>query len=104
MENYVLTEVHNEFAKRIEEEQTRQNKRIAELEDENKKTYELKEMVNKLYLTVEKVSDIQDEQTKQIKALEARDGQKWRKLVSCIITAVATALVTFALAKLGIII
>ena len=68
MDNEVITRAeHEEFRKRIEAEDNRQNRRIEILEN----------MVKE-----------QGQQSARLEALESRDGEKWRTVTSYLLTAI----------------
>ncbi len=99
---YVLKDVFNERVGRIDDEQERQNHRIAELEGNLFH-------INKLTLSVEKmavaVTNMQEEIKRQgdkIAAIEKEPADNWKTLIKTLITVVATAVVTFLLAKGGL--
>lgn len=92
---------HEEFCKRIEEENHRQNKRIDILEDSVKQIGGLATSVEKLAVNMESMVKEQEKQGKRLETLESRDGQKWRKVVEAVITVVVSGVVGFLLAHLG---
>lgn len=101
--NFMTLELHEEFAKRMEEEHKRQNHRITDLEELSKQNNQLLISVNKLASSME---NMQKELTKQggrLEILESRDGNKWRQLVSHGLTVLVTVLVTYALRQIGIV-
>ena len=109
MEDYITRTEHNEYAKRVDEENARQNDRLNSLEVALKQILSITTSVEKLATHMEHMSKEQErmtvEQEKQgerIKAIEDRDGEKWRSVVSHIIVAVVTAVVAFILGKLGL--
>lgn len=102
MENdYVSIAVHNEFARRIDEENHRQNHRIDSLETTVRQISELTATVKELAVNMGNMVKEQEKQGKRLEVLEGRDGEKWRTVVSHIITLIAGAAVSFFLARLG---
>jgi hypothetical protein len=89
---YIGRQEHNEFAKRMEEEHTRQNKRIGALE----KAFEQQ---NKLVLSVERMSinmesmlkeqKIMGEELKELKEVPIKN---WNTVKSSILSAIGGAL------------
>lgn len=99
---YLLKSVHEEFAKRIEDENHRQNKRIEVIEDHVCEITKIASNVEKLAINMEHmVSELKD-QGVRIKTLEDRDGDMWRKVVSYLITAVLSLVIGYFANKLGI--
>ena len=86
MDQYLEVGVHNEFAKRMEDEHIRQNKRIGDLEDGLKETRNLALSIERLTLSVKAMVDEQKSQGERLEALENKDGEMWRKVVGYVIT------------------
>lgn len=89
MENNVITRAeHEEFRRRIEAEDNRQNRRIEILEKSIQQTQELVTSVEKLALSMESMVKEQEQQGKRLEVLENRDGEMWRKVTGYVVTAV----------------
>ena len=88
MDNPILRAEHQEFAKRIEEEQHRQNKRIDILEKAQAQTDDMIRVVERLATNMENMLKEQEKQGRRLEVLEERDGEKWRTVSSYVITAV----------------
>jgi len=102
MEEYITRTEHTEFARRVDEENGRQNDRLNSLEATLKQVLSISTSVEKLAIHMEHMSDEQKSQGERLKVLEDRDGEKWRSVVSHIVVAVVTAVVAFILGKLGL--
>ena len=100
-EEFVSIEVHNEFAKRIEAEDERQNKRISKLEDAVGKIGELTVSIKELATNVSNMAKEQGKFGDRLEAIEAKPAQNWEKLVWAIGGAVIVALIEFVLKQLG---
>lgn len=92
---------HNEFCKRLEEENKRQDRRIELLEENTKQIGMLATSVEKLALNMESMFKEQEQQGKRLEVLEGRDGEMWRKVTGYVITAVAGIIVGFIFTNLG---
>ena len=92
---------HNEFAKRMEDEHTRQNKRISKLEESFNQNTRLLVAVEKLATNMEAMQKEQAEQGERLDKLEAKDGEKWNKLVGYLLSAVVGGIVTFMFSQIG---
>ena len=92
---------HNEFARRMEDEHTRQNKRISELEKVVGENNKLLVSVERLALSMETMQKEQEDQGNRLEKLEARDGEKWRKLIGYVISGVVGILVGFLFKQIG---
>lgn len=103
MENeYLLKSVHDEFAKRVEEENDRQNHRLANLENAVQQIAGLASAVEKLAVNMEHMAKEQQRQGDRLGILEGRDGEKWRSVVSHVGLCILTAIVGYMLSKLGL--
>ena len=85
MDTPITRAEHEEFRRRIEEENKRQDKRI-ELLEENAKRLEVQEQV---------------EQGKRLEILESRDGEMWRKVISYAVTAIVGIVIGFIFKQIG---
>ena len=85
-QEYISRREHNEFCKRIEEENHRQNRRLELLEESFEQQKELTVSVQKLALSMESMLKEQEKQGKRLETLEGRDGEKWRNVTGYIIT------------------
>ena len=100
--DYLLRKVHDEFAKRMEDENTRQNKRIGALEDTVRQISALTVSVEKLAVNMESMLKEQGKQGERLATLEGRDGDKWRTVTSHILTAVVGAVICYILQHIGL--
>ena len=101
MDNYLPRGEHEEFAKRMEEEHRRQNRRLEELETVSKQNNKLLISVEKLALSMEKMQEEQKEQGERLEALEARDGENWRKAGGYVMSVVIGAVVGYVMKQIG---
>ena len=101
-EKYVLKEVHEEFTKRVEDENTRQNHRIANLEKAIEQVQNITSAIERLATNMEHMAKEQKEQGDRLKALESQDGEMWRKVVSYTVTAIISIILGFLASRLGL--
>ena len=99
MEDAITRREHEEFSKRMSEENERQNKRIDLLEQSVLQVNDLIASVKVLAVNMENMLNEQKRQGARLEQLEGRDGEKWRSVVSYVITLVIGALISFALTK-----
>ena len=92
---------HEEFAKRIDAENDRQNARIKLLEDQTKQVTDIAMSVRELAQSVKQMAETQKEQGEKLEKLEGMDGEKWRSVVGYAITAVIGILIGFVFKQLG---
>jgi len=87
MDQPITRAEHEEFRRRLEEENSRQDRRIALLEESVSKMGALSTSVEKLALSMESMVKEQEKQGKRLETLEDRDGEMWRKAVGYVVTA-----------------
>lgn len=101
-QEYISRREHNEFCKRIEEENHRQNRRLELLEESFEQQKELTVSVQKLALSMESMLKEQEKQGKRLETLEGRDGEKWRNVTGYIITFIVGLVVSYIFGQIGI--
>lgn len=103
MDNEYLTlSEHREFSKRIEEENTRQNHRLANLENAVQQIAGLASSVERLAINMENMAKEQQKQGDRLGILEGRDGEKWRNVVSHVLLGIITAIIGYLFSKIGL--
>lgn len=102
MDEFITKDVHEEFAKRVEEENNRQNHRIQVLEDALTKITQLVTAVEKLATNMEHMSKEQETQGSRLQALEAKDGKMWEKVVTHIVTGIISLILGFVACAIGL--
>lgn len=103
MDTPITRAEHEEFRRRLEEENKRQDKRLELLEQNVREIGALTTSVQKLAISVENMVKEQGRQGERLEALEGRDGENWRKFVGYAASALASGLVGFLLAQFGMI-
>ena len=78
MDGSITRAEHEEFRRRLEEENRRQDKRIELLEDNIRELNSLTASVGKLATSIESMVKEQEKQGKRLETLEDRDGAMWR--------------------------
>ncbi len=101
MEDYITRAEHGEFCKRMEAEDTRQNRRIGELEETVRQIGTLTTSVEKLAMSIEAMVREMEQQGERLEALESRDGEMWRKAMAYLATAVIGAVVGYVFKQIG---
>lgn len=101
-DEYLRRHEHEEFAKDVDHEQTRQNKRIEALELTVRQINDLTLSVQKLAINMEHMLVNQTEQNKRLEELENRDGEKWRSISMYVLTALIGAVIGFVLKQAGL--
>lgn len=93
---------HEEFSRRLEDWNKRQDKRLELLEENVREIGTLTASVEKLALSVQSMVKEQERQGQRLETLEGRDGAKWRKFVGYVASALVAGIVGFLLAQIGI--
>lgn len=101
MDTPITRAEHEEFRRRIEEENKRQDKRIELLEENAKRLEVLSTSIEKLAVNMECMLKEQVEQGKRLEVLESRDGELWRKVVSYAVTAIVGIVIGFIFKQIG---
>lgn len=101
MEDTISRAEHDEFCKRIEAEENRQNRRLELLEEAVRQNGELTVSVGKLASSMENMVKEQENQGKRLETLESRDGEMWRKAVGYIVAAVIGILIGYIFKQIG---
>ena len=97
MDEYVSKAVHAEFAKRIDEENERQNKRISILEAGQQQINELVTSVKVLAANMENMALKQGEIGERLKEIEGKPAKRWDTLTACIITGIVSFIISYLL-------
>lgn len=93
MPEYVTIEVHNEFARRIEEENDRQNHRLNDLEATVKEISRLTVSVEKLAVSMSTMADELKRQGERLTAIEEKPAKRWDTVISGIISGIIGILI-----------
>lgn len=97
---YLPRHEHEEFAKRMEEEHKRQNKRITDLEGDREERHRMLVSIEKMAVNMEIMQKEQKDQGERLEILESRDGEKWRKAEWLVVTGFITGVVGFVVGQL----
>lgn len=93
---------HEEFSRRIEDWERRQDKRLELLEENVREIGALTTSVEKLAQSVESMVKEQERQGGRLEALESRDGEKWRKVMGYIASAVVGLIIGILSRQIGL--
>ena len=101
METQISRAEHEEFRRRLEEENQRQNKRLELIEESVREMGALTASVERLAVSMENMLKEQERQGERLEALEGRDGEMWRKVVGYVITAIISITLGYIFSKIG---
>lgn len=93
---------HEEFCKRVEAEDHRQNKRLETLEEQTRQFTDLVLSVRELAQSVKQLAETQKVQGEKLDELEGRDGEMWRRVSGYVITSIIGLVVGYLFHKLGL--
>ena len=102
MDEFVSRVEYDERMKRIEDEDNRQNHRIDKLETITDQIADMAASIKAMVVTMQGMQKEQEKQGKRLSEIEKKPADNWDKLVYSIITMVATAAITWILAKGGL--
>ena len=101
MDSPITRAEHEEFCKRIDAENNRQNQRIKLLEEQTKQVTDLTLSVKELAQSIKQMTETQKEQGEKLEKLESRDGEMWRKVTGYIITTIIGIVIGFVFQQIG---
>ena len=101
-DEYLRRHEHEEFARRVDQENKQPESQIDIVESTLSQLNELTISVQNLATNMKHMLDIQTEQNKRLEELENRDGEKWRSISMYVLTALIGAVIGFALKQVGI--
>lgn len=102
MTEEISREEHEEFAKRMEAENHRQNRRLDLLESTVQQIGDIAASVEKMAISLQSMVKEQEQQGRRLAALENRDGEMWRKALSYAVTVLVGAVIGFMLKQIGL--
>lgn len=102
MDGSITRAEHEEFRRRLEEENRRQDKRIELLEDNMRELNQLTASVSKLASSIESMVKEQEKQGRRLETLEDRDGAMWSKIVAYGATALVGIFIGYIAQQLGL--
>lgn len=101
MGDQIEREEHEEFKRRLEDWNKRQDERLKLAESSIKRLEAMNSSIEKLAINMECMLKEQVEQGKRLEILESRDGEMWRKVVSHAITVIVGILLGFVFKQIG---
>ena len=102
MDNPITRAEHEEFRRRIEEENKRQDRRLELLEHTVQQISDLTTSVEKLEVSMEGMLREQEKQGTRLETLEDRDGEMWRKIIGYAATAAVGIIIGYVARQIGL--
>lgn len=101
MDTPITRAEHEEFRRRIEEEEHRQNRRLEVIEGNIAELMKLTASIERLATNMENMLKEQERQGDRLETLEARDGKKWRQVSGYVITAIVGIVIGYIFLQIG---
>lgn len=92
MEECITRREHDEFVRRIEDEEHRQNVRLNNLENQTQTIQSLAMSVDRLATSMDRMAQEQAEQGERLKALEQEPADNWKSIKKTVWTTIASVL------------
>ena len=102
MDNPITRAEHEEFRRRIEEENKRQDRRLELLGHTVQQISDLTTSVEKLAVSMEGMLREQEKQGTRLETLEDRDGEMWRKIIGYAATAAVGIIIGYVARQIGL--
>ncbi len=103
-EDVITRREHEEFARRIDTENERQNKRISLLEESLQKTNALTVAVEKMAVSMENMLEEQKKQGERLEKLEKEPAETGKQIKNAVINSVVSTIIGAVIAALLILI
>lgn len=91
---------HEEFKKRIEDEEKRQNRRLDTMEGRVDKLIDMQVSMAQLQVGITNISEELKKLATEVEAIKREPADKWNKAVWIVVSIVITAVVTYAISAL----
>ena len=99
MEEFVSKAEYDQRIARIDDENTRQNKRIDKLEDIMDSIHKLTASVERIAIQIEQMQKEIQRQGERIETIEQEPADKWKAAGKTVLTVLLTAAVTYFISK-----
>ena len=108
MDDYISRKEHEAFAdlmrsenKRLEDENNRQNKRLAEVETKVGELIDISASIKSMTVEIKNLTNQIAKMDGRVEVMESRDGEMWRKVPGYNITAIIGIVVGFIFTRIG---
>ena len=101
MDTPITRAEHEEFRRRIEEEEHRHNRRLEVIEGNIAELMKLTASIERLATNMENMVKEQERQGDRLETLEARDGKKWRQVSGYVITTIVGIVIGYIFLQIG---
>ena len=101
MDTPITRAEHEEFRRRIEEEEHRQNRRLEVIEGNIAELMKLTASIERLATNMENMLKEQERQGDRLETLESRDGKKWRQVSGYVISTIVGIVIGYIFLQIG---
>lgn len=101
-EQYITRPEHEEFKKRIEDEESRQNHRIEVVENRVDKLIDMQATLAVMQAGINSISQEVKRIGAEVDSIKQEPADKWKKATWIVVTALITACATYILSRLGV--
>ncbi len=101
-DKYLKEDVHEEFAKRVDEHQARQDKRLDGLEERYRQIQDLNTSVQRIAISIEVMTKELSKQGERLEAIEKEPAANWKKFLWMLFSALVGALLVVVGQSIGL--
>ena len=101
MSEFITRLEYEEHNLRMEDEHKRQNRRIEQLEKDQKTQTQTLIAIERIAVSVENMQNELSDQGKRLDELESHDGEMWRKAIGYVISSIIGAVICFIFTQIG---
>ena len=102
MDDYITRPEHEEFKKRLEGEETRQNRRLEVIENRVDKLIDMQASLAVMQAGIDSISQEVKRIGAEVDSIRQEPADKWKKAVWIVVTVILTAAVTYLLSRMGV--
>jgi len=101
-DRYLKEDVHEEFAKRVDEHQARQDKRLDGLEERYRQIQDLNTSVQRIAISIEVMTKELSKQGERLEVIEKEPAANWKKFLWLLFSALTGALLVVVGQTIGL--
>ena len=101
MDDYITRPEHEEFKKRLEDEESRQNRRVEVIENRVDKLIDMQASLAVMQAGIDSISQEVKRIGAEVDSIRQEPADKWKKAVWIVVTVILTAAVTYLLSRMG---
>ena len=102
MDDYITRPEHEEFKKRLEDEESRQNRRLDAMETRVDKLIDMQASLAVMQAGIDSINASVKRIGEEVDEWKSEPADKWKKATWIVVTVVLTAAATFILSRLGV--